>query len=167
MNEPKTIDLKIGGSFKANGNTYYITDKISQRRWKEYEKLSPKLTYGIGFEEMFRTLGQAYEALNKMRFTDASVLIHNLMAGVKNVNEEKRIHPSLLMCALVINKEGEDTGIYDEQIQLDKTNDWQTEGYDVIPFFAFALKSINGFREAYLVSIQAQAKKAEKQLNKK
>lgn len=156
MSEVKAISLKEK-TFKANGNTYHISEKISVNRWREYEKLVPLLTYGVGFDETFKAINKAYSAVNDKRFADAAVILHNVMSGIKDADDDKRIHPALLMCALVINKEGEDTGIYDEPTQLAKIQDWEKEGLDMLTFFQLALNSIKGFRETYLLYIQREA----------
>ena len=161
MNEPKVVDFNK--PFTANGNVYMKTDKICMERWEEYEKLSPRLTFGIGFEEIFKGLSKAFSLLNKQQFADASVIIHNLMSGIKDANDEKRIHPSLLMCALVINREGEDTGVFNKEVQLSKISDWQKEGLDIVPFFSLAQRSILGFKETYLEYISREAVRIEKE----
>lgn len=166
--DPKVVDFTVR-EFIANGKKYYISDKICIARWKEYEKLSPRLTYGIGFDEMQKSLTKAFSLLNKPNPEplNAGIVIHNVLNGVKDANDDSRIHPSLLMCALIINREGEDVGVFDKQIQMDKINDWETEGLDILSFFAFALRSINGFRETYLSFIQVQAESLQREINKK
>lgn len=154
--EPKSVNFNER-FFKANGKTYFIADKISVNRWKQYEKLMPRLTYGIDFDSMQKALLKAYNSLNDKKFADAAVILHNLMSGIKDANDDKRIHPALLMAALLINAEGEDAGIYDEKTQLNKISDWEKEGLDILGFFAFALNTINGFRETYLLYIKEQA----------
>jgi hypothetical protein len=151
----KDLDLFTVKSFIANGHKYHVSKKISITRWKEYEKLEPRLTYGIGFDDLFKNIKKAYEALNSKegKIADAAVILHNIMSGIKSIEDEKREHPSLLMCALVINREGEDTGKFDADLQLEKIEDWRKEGYDALPFFTFALCSIQGFRETYVEHI--------------
>lgn len=152
MGEVKTIDLFKVGSFEANGHKYTISKKISVKRWEQYEKLEPRLTYGVSFAEMFKQLKLAYEALNTKagNIADAAVILHNLMNGIKSIEDENREHPALLMCALVINREGEDSGDFDEALNLEKIADWRKEGFDILPFFTFALFSIQGFKETYV-----------------
>lgn len=145
--------------FTANGKKFVISDKLSIRRWKEYEKLGPRLTYGVDFESMNKQHTKAWEALNKQKFADASVIIHNLMNGIKDVNDDKRVHPCLLMCALLINYEGENAAEYDEKLQHEKIKDWEAEGLSIADFFHFALNAIQGFRETYISYIQKQAEK--------
>ena len=152
MGEVKTIDLFKVKTFEANGHKYSISKKISIARWKEYEKLEPRLTYGLNFDDIFKQLKKAYEALNTKagNVLDAGIILHNIMSGIKNIEDSSREHPALLMAALVINREGEDSALFDEAAQLEKINDWSKEGYDVLPFFIFALTSIQGFRDTYV-----------------
>jgi hypothetical protein len=153
--EVKTLDSNVK-SFEANGNKYFISDKISIARFKQYEKLVPRLTLGLDFNQVFANLKVAYESLNKQKFSDASVIIHNIMNGITNIEDEKRVHPALLMASLVINKEGEDTRFYDEAMAMDKINDWQVEGLDMLGFFNLSLNSIQGFKETLLKFTQEQ-----------
>lgn len=156
-NEPKSIDIK-SRVFMANGNKYYIAEKISIDRWKQYEKLVPRLTFGVDFKELFANILKAYNFLNqpKPEPLSAGIILYNIMEGIKNAEDAERVPPGLIMCALVMNREGENVGVYDEQLALEKINDWRAEGLDILSFFAWALNSINGFRETYLLFIQGQ-----------
>lgn len=156
--EVQSVDLKPGSTFMANGKKYYVSEKISIARFKEYEKLEPLLTYGVGFKEIFDGLKKNYQALNEKRFADAAVITHNIMTGIKDIENDKRVHPALLMAALVINREDENPKIFDRQIQEDKIKDWTEEGLNIIDFFTLSLTSIRGFRETYLEFIRQQAK---------
>ena len=153
----KTLD-KNTKEFTANGQKYIISDKISVDRFKQYEKLVPQLTFGLGFEQIYINLKSAYEALNKQNFANAAVVIHNIMNGIKSVDDSKRAHPALLMASLVINRESEDLRVYDETIALEKIKDWQEEGLDMMGFFDLSLSSIQGFRETLIKYTQEQAK---------
>ena len=151
--ELKSIDF-TKKEFTANNQKYIISDKISIRRYAEYQKLMPRLTYGLGFDEIFKSLKNAYAHLNKQNFADSAVIIHNIMNGISNVEESSRVHPALKMAALFVNREGEDAKVYDEELMMKKIEDWTKEGYNVSDFFTLSLSSINGFREAYNESIQ-------------
>jgi len=155
-NEVKKINV-ADGYFMANGKKYIISNAISVERFKEYEKLEPKLTFGVGFEEMFSNVKKAYEYVNQQRFADSAVILHNIMSGIKDVEDSKRIHPALAMCALVINVEGEESARYSQEMVMNKIDDWTAEGLDMVDFFILALKSIRGFRETYLKFIQTEA----------
>ena len=80
MGEIKTLDLFKINSFEANGHKYHVSKKISIPRWREYEKLEPRLTYGIDFNSMFKQIRLAYDALNSKegKVADAAVILHNL-----------------------------------------------------------------------------------------
>lgn len=152
--------------FMANGKRYFIMDKISAERFKEYEKLVPVLTFGLGFNEIFANLQKLWDHLNKQKFGDASVICHNLMKGISSVDDSKRIHPALMMAALVINREGEDVKVYDENIMRDKINDWQVEGLDMLGFIALSRASIHGFNETLIKYTQENLTVLETELNK-
>lgn len=149
------------GSFMANGRKYFILDKITPTRYKEYEKLVPRLTFGLDFNEIFKNLQKAYDALNRQKFADSSVIIHNMMSGIAGVNDEKRVHPALMMAALIINREGEDPAKFDENMMLEKIQDWTVEGLDMMSFFEMSLNAIQGFRETLIKYTQAQLQNME------
>lgn len=155
----KGIDKKQR-EFMANGRKYIIMEKISIERFKQYEKLVPQLTMGITFNEMFASLRKAFGLLNNPtpKPLDAGIIIHNLMSGISASNDEKRFSPALMMAALIINREDEDPGKYDEQLMLDKIADWQAEGYDMLDFFELSLNAIQGFRETLIKYTQETAK---------
>lgn len=146
--ELKQIDFK-DREFMANGRKYIISNKISIRRYAEYQKLIPGLTFGLGFDEIFKNLKQAYNHLNKQNFADSAVILHNVMNGISNVEETARIHPALKMAALFINREDEDLKLVDEELIKQKIEDWTEEGYNISDFFTLSLNSIEGFREAF------------------
>lgn len=147
--------------FTANGRKYIVRNKISVSRFKEYEKLVPQLTMGIGFDEMFSSLKKAYGFLNspQPKPLDAGIVIHNLMSGIAGINENKRIHPALKMAALVIDREDENPAKYDEQLMMDKISDWQAEGLDMLSFFELSLNSIQGFNKQLILFNQEEEKK--------
>lgn len=161
----KTIDVKTK-EFTANGKKYYIMDKISAERYKEYEKLVPVLTFGIGFNEIYSNLMKLWENLNKQNFADSAVICHNIMKGISTIDDPKRVHPAHMMAALVINREGEDVRGYDEQLMKDKIQDWIVEGYDMMSFFGLSLSSIHGFKETLLKYTQENLTILETELKK-
>lgn len=152
--EVKSIDFSKK-EFMANGKKYIISDKISINRYAQYQKILPQLTYGLSFDEIFKALRAAYDNLNKQKFADSSVIIHNLMNGISKVEETSRIHPALKIASMFINTESEDVKIYDEEIANKKIEDWMQEGYSMSDFFNLALSSIQGFREQYLEFTEA------------
>lgn len=152
--------------FEANGRKYVLSTMISAERFKEYEKLVPKLTFGLSFQEIYAQLGKLFAHLNKQNFADASVLCHNIMGGIKKIDDENRVHPALEMAALVINREDEDTRYYDHNLMLEKIQDWQEEGYDMMGFFRFALNITEGFREVLKESTREKINEIQQELEK-
>ena len=166
MTELKTI-TKDTKEFNANGNKYIVLDKISTIRYKEYEKLLPKLTFGLTFQEIFNSLNKAFTYLNKPQPepANAAIIIHNTMNGIKSIDDSNRIHPALMMAALVIVRENEDVKVYDEKLMIDKISDWQKEGIDMMSFFALSLSSIQGFRETLIKYTQENLSEIKKELS--
>lgn len=146
--ELKQLDLKES-SFEANGKKYQILKEIPLSRYIEYQKMVPKLTYGLSFAEMFKNLSKAYEAMNKNRMPDAAVVIHNMMNGIAEIENENRHDSALQICTLFIIIEGEDLGKYDKDIADAKIQDWGSEGYGINGFFHLALATIEGFRKTF------------------
>lgn len=140
-------------SFPANGKEYTITEEISVERWRHFEDLNSLVGLGRSFSEVFNIIREAYEDLNKGKQADAAVKLHNLMTGIKN-KLDGRHHPALLICALFINYDGEDTAIYDEKIMTQKVNDWQTEGYDMKSFFQLAWRFVPRFIDVYNADLE-------------
>ncbi len=161
----KTIE-KGAKEFTANGRKYIIMDKISPERYKEYEKLVPALTFGLSFQEIYSQLHKLFGLLNKQEFANAAIVCHNVMSGIKNIDDTKRIHPALMMAALVIVREDEDARSYDETLMKDKIIDWQEEGMDMMGFFALSLSSIQGFRETLIKYTQESLKTIDSELQK-
>lgn len=153
-------------SFEANGKKYTVSEKISVERFIQYEKLVPELTFGLSFEQIYSNLRKAFELLNKQKFADSSVVIHNIMNGISSIEDEKRAHPALLMASLVINRQDEDVRVYDEFIALDKINDWQLEGLDMLGFFDLSLSSIQGFKTTLIKYTQEQAELISEEIQK-
>lgn len=135
--------------FEANGKKFTVNANLSISRYEQYEKLQPRLAYGIDFDTMFKQLKQQYQLLNDRKFADAAVISHNLMSGIKDILDLKREDPALLMCALAILGPGEDPGAYDEKVQLEKIDDWRKEGYGIDGFFLFAVSIMKGLPKAY------------------
>lgn len=154
--------MDVKNEFTANGKLYVVSKTLSIARFKEYEKLVPLLTFGQGFEEIFAGLKKAFSLLNNPapKPLDAGIIIHNLMNGIKDINDNKRIHPALKMAALVINRKDEDPTKINDQLMLDKISDWEAEGLDMLTFFELSLNSIQGFNEE-LIKLTQESKKEE------
>jgi hypothetical protein len=149
MNQVKRLDYKER-EFMANGNKYIILDSIPLSRYIKYQKLVPRLTYGVTFPELFKNIKQAYDLQNTgKRYADVGVILHNIMNGIKDVEDETRHEAALKICALIIVREDEKIGSVDEELFEAKIKDWAEEGYEINGFFHLALLSIEGFRETF------------------
>jgi len=125
-----------------------------------YQKLQIELGYEMGFEGVFKNIRKIYELCNQQKFADIAVLTHNILQGVKTV-DNRRI-PALEMCALFINTKEEDRGSINDDMVQEKIKDWQAEGLDVASFFAIAVAFIQGFVNGYKEITQLTSLKPEK-----
>jgi len=154
--------------FEANGKKYTVSKSLSVERWKYFEDFQALVGFGRSFDDVFQNVKKAYEALQHPKIADASVILHNILIGVKE-KLDKRHHPALMICALFINAEDEDQRVYDEDIMNRKIEDWQKEGYDVNDFFSLAWNLVPSFIENYkdvLQNISNQATKKKSSASK-
>lgn len=166
IKEAKTINLKEK-TFSACGKKYYLTDKISIARYREYEMLVPELTFGMDFEALFKALSKLYAALDQNKRNDSIIITHNIMNGIMDYKNTERVMPALLICALVILEEDEDGGSYDKQKQLEKIKNWEKEGYNILDFFPLAVNAINGFNSTFIAYTKSQAENLLQKMNLK
>lgn len=146
VQELKKVDFSQK-SFKANGNEYFIETSVSFARFRMFEKLQIEAGYGVGFYDLFESMKKIYELCNDKRFADIAVITYNTMTGIKGIDE--RPNAVLQLCALFINKKGEDRKVITDQMVNEKIADWEAEGFDILPFFQFAKSSIKNFWQAY------------------
>lgn len=148
-------------TFKANGNTYYYSQNMCIDRFIEFERLQAHVGFGKDFKNLYDEMKKAYEHFNTNRFADGSVIIHNLLNGIGQ-NLDKRDHPVLQLCALFINREGENVKIFDADLNDQKIDDWKKEGYAIADFFQLAFNFVEGFIPAYNEIIQNISEEASK-----
>ena len=145
MKQLKTLDPQ-SRTFEANGKKYIIETKLSIARFHQYQIYEKEAGFSISFSAMVATIRDAYQDLNQLKAADASVKLHNLLAGISKVAEKE--HVLLKMCALFINTEDEDRGEIDDDMITAKIEDWKDE-YEVNGFFTLALNTVNGFFQIY------------------
>lgn len=148
----KKIDLDTG-RFTANGRDYYVDSELTADRFYKMQELSYDLGFGVSYEELYGNLGQLYELLNAQKFADCSVLCHNMMNGIADL--ENRQMPVLKYCSCFINYKGEDTRYWNEQESEEKIKDWLEEGIEFQGFFLLSLTMVRGLRENYNNHIQS------------
>lgn len=147
VNAPKKLPQKEK-YFQANGKKYHISSSLSVERWRYYEDFQALVGFGRSFDDIFQNVKKAYEALQHPKIADASVILHNILIGVKE-KLDKRHHPALMLCTLFVNYDGEDERVYDEETMNSKIEDWTKEGYDVNDFFHLAWNLVPSFIEAF------------------
>ena len=141
-------DIHRLDEFKANGVEYVIRTSLTISRFEEFEALQIEVGYGVAFREMFNNVRKAYDHLNAQKVADASVVLYNIMHGIKN-NLEGRENEVLMLCSLFICRKGEDVSTYDEQLCKAKIEDWKKEGINMDSFFTLAFGFVNSFTPVY------------------
>lgn len=163
---PELIDLPDDvREFTANGKVYRVYSSVSIDRWEHYELLQVEAGLGRTFQQFVDTLREGLRLCNEVAtgkpvFADLTVLLRDTLVGVTLIDEGRR--PAILkMCALFINREGEDIRFIDEGLMESKINDWRQAGISLRFFFRFALRSIPGFYEAFTVLSQGTSTQEE------
>jgi hypothetical protein len=153
MNQTKRLPQGFR-EFEADGHKFEVNTILSIDRYEHYQKLQPRLAYGIDFQALFNSDKKVYQLLNDQRFADCAVIIHNRMNGIKDILDNKREEPGLLTAALAILRDDEDPAIFDEKFQIEKIANWRKEGYAMEDFFLFAAAIMKGLPKAYNEYIQ-------------
>ena len=144
--EQRTITGKSGKIYKIE------PEKISTKRFREYEILSLMLAFSSDFKTFYTTLteiikqiegltniGQIFAILSKLK---------NLVAGIGNYtqNSEPKI---IRFCALFCNEENEDVTKFDNDMIKSKYDDW---GHiPISDFFLLVSELIPSFKKSYQV----------------
>lgn len=160
MSELKRLPTGDDREFIANGNKYYISSQLSVKRFHEFQILELEAKMGINIADIGLHLAEIWKMRNSNRIADADVKLFKLIEGIEDAKH--REHVLLRMCALFINREGEDLGKIDEDLISQKIDDWAE--YDHDDFFTRALNSQSGFLANYnamlrIISGQAQGEK--------
>ena len=143
--ELKQIDLNAT-QFQANGKTYVVKDSLSVERYRWFEKYQIDFGLGRSFKSVADTLKKSRELFNKGKTVEALYLNYNLEMAISQ-GLEKRTNDAMMLCALFIVTEDEDLTKWDEQEQMKKIDDWNSEGYEVNSFFRLAANLVTGFIE--------------------
>lgn len=146
ITELKTFNPEAN-SFMANGKKYLIHGSLSTFRYKYYEIYQAQMAWGVDFQKQYKDIGAAYDLLNKSKPADAAVHLNNMREGIAR-HLEKREHPAMMLCTLFISREGEDLSTWNETEAMEKVADWNTEGYEMVGFFKYALRLVEGLDSA-------------------
>lgn len=136
-------------SFVANGRTYHKAEGLSMRRYLWYQRLSVELATGMGVSDLHAKTREAFDLINKLKFAEASVALHEGLAGYADINED-RYPAAMRMTLLFWNAEGEDIADMSEEIMAKKITDMEEAGIDASFFFVQALTSVHGLVSAYV-----------------
>lgn len=153
--------------FECDGSKWYVEDSISFARYRALEEIAIEFGYSATFADIFKNLRKLWDNQNQLKFAENSVLIHNMMKGIVNL-EEKKPDAALRICALFINEENEDRLEYNETKMREKIDRWGKE-CDVRPFFHLAGSVVNGWLPAYKIAINtfSQEEKSKNQSTSK
>jgi len=154
MNELKNIDFSKK-FFECQGRKFYIKESLSFNRYRELQKLILEFGYSATFVDIFKNLRIAWDHLNNLKLGDAAVTLHNIMYGIKNL--EDKDDAALRICALFMDEEGEDATQYDEGKMREKVDCWSKE-CSVTPFFQWAANAVPSWINAYRIVSQSGLK---------
>lgn len=143
--EYKKLDIDAS-EFEANGKKYFIKQSLSVERFRWFEKYQVDFGFGRGYKSIADSLKKSVDLGNKGKGIEAWNIILNLINAIGE-GLEKRTNNAMMICALFIVTEDEDLTKWDEQLQQEKINDWNAEGYDVNSFFQLAANLVTGFIE--------------------
>lgn len=145
--ELKRIDFAGNSIIGASGKKYLIHNSLSEPRYEIMERLNIEIMFGRGAGQVYRDWVKVYDALNKGKFADASVQVHNILSGTAAITDGRK-HQMLLLCTLFVSAEDEDLTAWTEPEAVEKINDWKE--YDVQDFFALALSSLQEYKDALM-----------------
>jgi len=145
--ELRDLDFK-DKYFECQGRKFYIKESLSFNRYRELQKLILEFGYNATFVDIFKNIRKAWDAMNALKLGEAAVELHNIMVGIKSL--EEKYDPALRICALFIDEEGEDATIYDENLMREKIDCWGKE-CSVNPFFQLAASVVPHWINAYKI----------------
>lgn len=149
----RRIDFK-SKRFEANGHNYIIRDHLTIGRDVYFTNLVPRMVFGADFKSIFDTLATIYThgttgdsslaAISKI-----TTLALNQMEAIKDFQE--RGYPMYYeLCALFINREGEDERTISQDVINAKIKDWEIGGYLKDDFFLLAINSVIDLKNRWL-----------------
>ena len=150
----REIDFKEK-QFECGGRTFYVQDSLSFNRYRELQRLSIEFGFSTTFVDLFKNIKTAWDFTNALKFGDAAVTLHNIMMGIKTL--EDKDDAALRMCALFIDEEGEDPTVYDEGKMREKIDCWNKE-CSVTPFFQLATNTVPSWTKAFRLVSQSGLK---------
>lgn len=133
--------------FHAGEIYFRVEDTLSVSRYKEFERLSIELGFGLGFGTLFGKIRTGYDLMNTGKLADAAVNQYNILEGLTLLDEKKPI--ALYVATLFINTADEDRTKWTIASAEQKLKVWNDARLDVTFFLIVALSRVEGFSEAY------------------
>lgn len=134
--------------FEAGGKKYRKSQRLSFARYGLMEEYNLELGYGRTPKEIFAEQQVQFELLNKQKFAECAVSVHNSMSGIARI-VDRDPHPMFKQCALFWNYEGEDVRYMTDELLAEKFKDWADAGIDAAFFFGQAVSNVPGLLAAY------------------
>jgi hypothetical protein len=125
---------------KANGNKYFYSEKLGIERYIVYERLAVQISTGMKAKEVIPVITECLKILrygNDLLAAHFSAIekLQALASETIKTFSPDHIHDMLMFCTLFLNREGEDTSEYNEELSKAKIRDWVKEGIDMVFFF--------------------------------
>lgn len=157
--------------FETSKGKYFVIQPgapIGIQRWTEYERLKIVLGTGKSFSALIETIGNIEKLLGSDKpladvRVEAILTLNSLRRGLVEMSKE-RYNQALYLATIFIYREGDDPLTWDFDRATEYIRDWAAEGLSEQDFFAFALSTVNGFREQ-LSKIQAEIRREEARLS--
>lgn len=144
---PKPVTIEPGGSFTANGKTYFISDSFTIGRFEKVEELEEELMNFSDQKSCHQTMMNAMKDINDLNPGKAYMTLYNKIDS--DQRNSKIINFSVRLCTAYINAEGEDTRYLTEDLMKQKISDWSAEGLDARPFLSFAVHVFKTLFDSY------------------
>jgi len=144
--------------FECQKRKFYRKESLSFNRYRELQKLILEFGYNATFIDIFKNIKKAWDKMNELKLAEAAVELHNIMVGVKSL--EEKYDAALRICALFYDEEGEDPTVFDEAKMREKIDCWGKE-LDVSPFFHLASRLVPFWINAYKIVTRDGSVKAE------
>ena len=142
-------DLTTNSITGKSGAVYLIHDSISTGRYAKLEAFEAEIETGSSVNTVLRQIRAAYEALNKTKIADASVILNNAINHAEKI-DTGRVNTLILACTLFICKPGEQLNEWSESEAIETVKDWT----DIDP--RFFLNCWARFQTAYMSGYGSQ-----------
>jgi hypothetical protein len=142
--------------FKTTEHTYTIIggDVIGIEWYTYFQKRSVQMGFARNFQQIRNELQEIFISLGtEASKSNAIVRIKAMMDAVVDFGNEQ-FDASIWICTLFVMREDELISEYNEQIALEKIEDWKKHGYSEMDFFLLAGSAVPGYAELFSQQMQ-------------